>query len=38
MGDKLFNAKFDKYFNSIKQKLHGPFKDIQIAGLGIDRC
>ena len=29
MGDKLLNAKFDK---DMKQKLHGPFKNIQVAG------
>ena len=32
MGDKLFNAKFHKDMNSMKQKLHGPFKNIQVAG------
>ena len=32
MGDKWLNAKFDKYMNSMKQKLHGPFKNIQVAG------
>ena len=32
MGDKLLNAKFDKYMNSMKQKLRGPFKNIQVAG------
>ena len=31
MGDKLLNAKFDKDINSMTQKLHGPFKNIQIA-------
>ena len=30
--DKWLNAKFDKDMNSIKQKLHGPFKNIQVAG------
>ena len=30
MGDKWFNAKFDKDMNSMKQKLHGPFKNIQV--------
>ena len=38
MGDKWLNAKFDKNINSMKQKLHGPFKNIQVAGLTIDRC
>ena len=32
MGDKLFNAKFDNDMNSMKQKLHGQFKKIQVAG------
>ena len=32
MGDKWLNAKFDKDMNSMKHKLHGPFKDIQVAG------
>ena len=32
MGDKLLNAKFDKDINSMKQKLYGPFKNIQVAG------
>ena len=32
MGDKWFIAKFDKVMSSIKQKLHGPFKNIQVAG------
>ena len=31
MGDKWLNAKFDKDMNSMKQKLHGPFKNIQVA-------
>ena len=31
MDDKWLNAKFDKNMNSIKQKLHGPFKNIQVA-------
>ena len=31
MGDKWLNAKFDKDMNSIKQKLHGPFKNIQVS-------
>ena len=30
MGDKLLNAKFDKNINLMK-KLHGPFKNIQVA-------
>ena len=38
MGHKWLNAKFDKDMNSIKQKLHGPFKNIQVAGYAIDRC
>ena len=25
------NANFDKDMNSMKQKLHGPFKNIQVA-------
>ena len=32
MGDKWLNAKFDIDMNSMKQKLHGPFKNIQVAG------
>ena len=32
MGDKWFNAKFDKNMNSMKQKIHGPFKNIEVAG------
>ena len=32
MGDKWLNAKFDKNMNSMKQKLHGPFENIQVAG------
>ena len=32
MGDKLRNAKFDKDMNSMKQKLHGPLENIQVAG------
>ena len=32
MGDKLINANFDIDINSIKQKLHGQFKNIQVAG------
>ena len=32
MDDKWLNAKFDKDMNSMKQKLHGPFKNIQVAG------
>ena len=32
MGDKLSNAKFDKDMNSMKQKLHEPFKNIQVPG------
>ena len=32
MGDKWLNAKFDKDMNSMKQKLHGPFKNIHVAG------
>ena len=32
MGDKSLNAKFDNDMNSIKKKLHGPFKNIQVAG------
>ena len=32
MGDKLLNAKFDKNMSSMKQKLRGPFKNIQVAG------
>ena len=32
MGDKWLNAKFDKDTNSMKQKLHGSFKNIQVAG------
>ena len=31
MGDKWLNAKFNKDMNSMKQKLHGPFKNIQVA-------
>ena len=31
MGDKLLNAKFDKDINSLKQKSHGTFKNIQVA-------
>ena len=38
MGDKWLNAKFNENMNSLKQKLHGPFKNIQVAGLAIDRC
>ena len=38
MGDKLLNAKFDKGMNSMKHKLHGPFKNIQVAVKAIDRC
>ena len=32
MGDNWLNAKFDKDINSMKQKLLGPFKNIQVAG------
>ena len=32
MGDKWLNAKFDKDMNSVKQKLHGPFKNIEVTG------
>ena len=32
MGDKWLNAKFDKDMNSMKQKLHAPFKNFQVAG------
>ena len=32
MGDKWLNAKFGKDMNSMKQNLHGPFKNIQVAG------
>ena len=32
MGDKWLNAKFDKDMISIKQKLHGPFKNIKLLG------
>ena len=32
MGDKWLNAKFDKDTKSMKHKLHGPFKNIQVAG------
>ena len=32
MGDKWLDTKFDKNMNSIKQKLHGTFKIIQVAG------
>ena len=32
MGDKWLNAKFDKSMILMKQKLHGPFKIIQVAG------
>ena len=31
MGDKWLNAKFDKNMNSMKQKLHETFKNIQVA-------
>ena len=31
MGNKWLNAKFDKDMNSMKQKLHKPFKKIQVA-------
>ena len=31
MGDKWLNAKLDKSMNLMKQKLHGPFKNIQVA-------
>ena len=31
MGDKRLNGKFDKDINSMKQKLHGPFKNVQVA-------
>jgi len=31
MDDKWLNAKFDKDMNLMKQKLHGPFKNIQVA-------
>ena len=31
MGDKWLNAKFSKDINSITQKLHGPFKNVQVA-------
>ena len=31
MGDNLLNANFDKDMYSIKHKLHGPFKNIQVA-------
>ena len=32
MGDKWFNAKCNKYMISMKLKLHGPIKNIQVAG------
>ena len=32
MDNKWLNAKFDKDMNSMKQKLHVPFKNIQVAG------
>ena len=32
MGDKGLNAKFDKDMNSMKQKLHRPFKNIKLLG------
>ena len=32
MGDMWINAKFDKNLNSMTQKLHEPFKNIQVAG------
>ena len=32
MGDKLSNGKFDKDMNLMKQKLHRPFNNIQVAG------
>ena len=32
MGDKWLYAKFDKDMNSTKQKLNGPFKNIQVVG------
>ena len=32
MDDKLLNAKFDKNMNSMLQKLHGQFKNIQVPG------
>ena len=32
MGDKWINAKFGIGMNSITQKLHEPFKNIQVAG------
>ena len=32
MDDKWLNAKLDKNMNSMNQKLHGPFKSIQVAG------
>ena len=32
MDDKWLNAESDKDMNSMKQKLHQPFKNIQVAG------
>ena len=32
MGDKCLNGKFDKYMNSMKQKLHGPLKIFKLLG------
>ena len=32
MVDKCLNEKFDKDMNSMNQKLHGPLKNIQVAG------
>ena len=32
MGNKWLNAKFHKDMNLMKQKLHGPSKNIQVAG------
>ena len=32
MGDKFLNVKFDKDINSMKQKLLGTFKNIQVGG------
>ena len=32
MGGMWINAKFDKNLNSMTQKLHEPFKNVQVAG------
>ena len=32
MGDKWLNANFDKNMNSMKQNLHGPFKNFKLLG------